>query len=187
MTRLRNTIHHDCSVIRDKLYEISWKKYYYYYYSASLSSYLGLKAKLLFYTTSDWLMWMVVHNQSSQLMNPGLWAVNVNVHDLGSHATGSQPTLVWKDTLWWLATKVVQWFQKILILDISSFSLSYSNLSLDAPTLIHLQSDHTNCTLIPAFYPYLQAQDASSQIKNGKEQLKVLYKSETGLCVHGYL
>ena len=69
-----------------------WKKNY-YYYSASLGSYLGLKVKLLFYTMSDWLMWTVVHNQSSWLMNPGSWAVIMNVHDLGSHATGSQPTL----------------------------------------------------------------------------------------------
>ena len=62
-----------------------WKKNY-YYYSASLSSYLGLKVKLLFYTTSDRLMWTVVHDQSS--------AVIMYVHDLGSHATGSWPTLV---------------------------------------------------------------------------------------------
>ena len=67
-----------------------WKKNY-YYYSASLGSCSGLKVKLLFYTTSDRLMWTVVHDQSSWLMNPGSWAVIMNVHDLGSHRFTANP------------------------------------------------------------------------------------------------
>ena len=77
-----------------------WKKNY-YYYSASLGSYSGLKVKLLFYTMSDRLMWTVVHNQSSWLMNPGSWAVIMNVHDLGSHTTGSRPTLSMQSHCWY--------------------------------------------------------------------------------------
>ena len=77
-----------------------WKKNY-YYYSASLGSYSGLKVKLLFYTMLDRLMWTVVHDQSSWLMNPGSWAVIMNVHDLGSHATGSWPTLSMQSHCWY--------------------------------------------------------------------------------------
>lgn len=45
------------------------------------------------------------------------------------------------------------------------------HLSLDARALVRLQSDHINRTLVPAFYRYLQAQDPSSQIEDGKEFL----------------
>ena len=86
-----------------------WKKNY-YYYSASLGSYSGLEVKLLFYTTSDWLMWTVVHDQSSQLMNPGSWAVIMYVHDLGSHATSSRPTL----RITTIEMKYYRMFDKIL-------------------------------------------------------------------------
>jgi len=38
-----------------------------------------------------------------------------------------------------------------------------------ARALVRLQADHINRTLVPAFYRYLQAQDASSQIEGGKD------------------
>ena len=41
----------------------------------------------------DWLIWTLVHGQSSWLMSHESWAVTVNAHDFGSHATRSRPTL----------------------------------------------------------------------------------------------
>ncbi|KAI5826203.1 glutathione S-transferase, partial [Schizophyllum commune Tattone D] len=38
-----------------------------------------------------------------------------------------------------------------------------------ARALVRLQADHVNRTLVPAFYRYLQAQDADAQIKGGQE------------------
>lgn len=39
----------------------------------------------------------------------------------------------------------------------------------DARSLVHLQSDHINRTLVPAFYRYLQAQGVPSQLAAGDE------------------
>ncbi|KAJ3862373.1 glutathione S-transferase [Lentinula novae-zelandiae] len=40
---------------------------------------------------------------------------------------------------------------------------------IDARALVRLQCDHVNCSLVPSFYRYLQAQDQDSQINGGKE------------------
>lgn len=39
----------------------------------------------------------------------------------------------------------------------------------DARALVRLQADHVSRTLVPAFYRYLQAQDADAQIAGGRE------------------
>ncbi|KAF9458004.1 glutathione S-transferase [Collybia nuda] len=44
-----------------------------------------------------------------------------------------------------------------------------------ARALVRLQCDHVNRALVPAFYRYLQAQDAEAQIKAGKEFNDALY------------
>ena len=46
--------------------------------------------------------------------------------------------------------------------------------SPDARALVRLQADHVNRTLVPAFYRYLQAQDADAQIKGGQEFLEAI-------------
>ncbi|KAI4519573.1 glutathione S-transferase [Schizophyllum commune Loenen D] len=43
-----------------------------------------------------------------------------------------------------------------------------------ARALVRLQADHVNRTLVPAFYRYLQAQDADAQIKGGQEFLEAI-------------
>lgn len=43
-----------------------------------------------------------------------------------------------------------------------------------ARALIRLQADHVNRALVPAFYRYLQAQDADAQIKGGQEFIDAL-------------
>lgn len=43
------------------------------------------------------------------------------------------------------------------------------SVHLDARALVKLQSDHVNRILVPAFYRFLQAQDAEIQITAGKE------------------
>lgn len=44
----------------------------------------------------------------------------------------------------------------------------------DARALVRLQADHVNRNLVPAFYRYLQAQDADAQIQGGKEYLDAI-------------
>lgn len=43
-----------------------------------------------------------------------------------------------------------------------------------ANAIVRLQADHINRTLIPAFYRYLQAQDAAAQIEGGKDFLSAI-------------
>lgn len=43
-----------------------------------------------------------------------------------------------------------------------------------ARTLVRLQADHVNRTLVPAFYRYIQAQNEESQIRGGKEFVQAI-------------